>query len=345
MTSNRVNRREIIALIGAATLAWPITARAQQQMPVIGFMSGGSRKSSSRPLSGFLRGLAESGFVEQSNVAIEYRWADGQFDLLPGFAADLVERKVNVIAAATTPAAIVAKAATATIPIVFAISGNPVQLALVESLSQPGGNLTGASQMNVEVAPKRLELMHEMMPTADKFGLLVNPRSPAVTDILTKEMQSLSSTLGLRLQLLNATRESDFAAVFATAAQQKIDALVIGTDPLFTNGSEGLAALALSHRLPAIYQYPESAEAGGLMSYGGNNSESYRLAGVYAGRILKGAKPASLAVRQVTKLELIVNRRTANLLGLTIPPTLLARADDLIERGGANSFGHCRLER
>jgi putative ABC transport system substrate-binding protein len=294
-------------------------------------MSGGSRKSYARPLSGFLRGLAESGFVEGSNVAIEYRWANGQFDLLPGFAADLVERKVNVIAAATTPAAIVAKAATATIPIVFAISGNPVQIALVDSLSQPGGNLTGASQMNVEVAPKRLELMREMMPTADKFGLLVNPRSPTVTDILTKEMRTLSSTLGLRLQTLDATSENDFPAVFAAAAEQKIDALVIGTDPLFTDGSEQLAALALSHRLPAIYQYPEFANAGGLMSYGGNNSESYRLAGVYAGRILKGAKPASLAVQQVTKLELIVNRKTANLLGLTIPPTLLARADDLIE--------------
>jgi putative ABC transport system substrate-binding protein len=326
-----MNRREIIALAGGAMLAWPIAARAQQQMPVIGFMSGGSRKSYARPLSGFLRGLAESGFVEGGNVAIEYRWANGQFDLLPGFAADLVERKVNVITAVTTPAAIVAKAATATIPIVFAISGNPVQIALVDSLSQPGGNLTGASQMNVEVAPKRLELMREMMPTADKFGLLVNPRSPTVTNILTKEMQTLSSTLGLKLQILSATSESDFAAVFATAAEQKIDALVIGTDPLFTDGSERLAALALSHLLPAIYQYPEFADAGGLMSYGGNNSESYRLAGVYAGRILKGAKPANLAVQQVTKLELIVNRKTANLLGLTIPPTLLARADDLIE--------------
>jgi putative ABC transport system substrate-binding protein len=327
----QVRRRDLIKVLGGTAVAWPIAARAQQQMPLIGFMSAGSHKSYARAFSGFLLGLGESGFVEHSNVAIEYRWANGQFDLLPGFAADLVQRKVDVIAVATTPAAIVAKAATTTIPIVFAISGNPVQLGLVESLSQPGGNLSGASQLNVEVAPKRLELMREMMPTADKFGLLVNPHNPAVTDILTKEMEALSTTLGVKLQVLRAASESDFAAVFATIAEQKIDGLVVGTDPLFTDHSEQLATLALSHRLPAIYQYPEFAEAGGLMSYGGNNTESYRLAGVYTGRILKGAKPASLAVQQVTKLELTVNRKTANLLGLTISPTLLARADEVIE--------------
>jgi len=325
-----MRRRELIGLIGAA-LAWPIVGRAQQQMPVIGFLSAGSRKSYSRPFSGFLHGLGESGFVEHSNVAIEYRWANGQFDLLPGFAADLVQRKVNVIAAATTPAAIVAKAATTTIPIVFAISGNPIQLGLVESLSQPGGNLTGASQLNVEVAPKRLELLREVMPTADNFALLVNPRNPRLAEILTREMQPLANALGLRLHILPAAKEEEFATVFTTVAEQKIDGLVIGTDPLFTDCSEQLAELALSHRLPAIYQYPEFAENGGLMSYGGNNAESYRLAGVYTGRILKCAKPASLAVQQVTKLELIVNRRTANKLGLTISPTLLARADEVIE--------------
>jgi putative ABC transport system substrate-binding protein len=326
-----MRRRELIRLIGGATLAWPIAARAQQQMPLIGFMSAASRKSYARAFSGFVLGLGETGFVEHSNVAIEYRWANGQFDLLPGFAADLVQRKVDVIAVATTPAAIVAKAATATIPIVFAISGNPVQLGLIDSLSQPGGNLTGASQLNVEIAPKRLELLREVMPAANKFGLLVNPRNPAVTDILTKEMQALSSTLGVKLQILPAAGENDFAAAFATIAEQKIDGLVVGSDPLFTDNSEQLARLALSRRVPAIYQYPEFAEAGGLMSYGGNNTESYRLAGVYTGRILKGAKPASLAVQQVTKLELIVNRKTANFLGLTISPMLLARADGVVE--------------
>jgi putative tryptophan/tyrosine transport system substrate-binding protein len=327
-----MRRRELLTFIGGAAAAWPLAAEAQPppMQPVIGFINAGSRKSYARPLATFLQGLGESGFVDGVNVSIEYRWAEGQYDRLQVFAADLIRRNVNVIAATSTPAAVVAKAATTTIPIVFTTSGDPVQIGLVASLNEPGGNITGASQLNVEVAPKRLELMREIMPAAMNFGLLVNPGSP-VAKTVTKELQAASSAAGVKLSVLLAAREGDFATVFAVVAAQKIEGLVIGTDTFFNSHSEELAALALSHRVPAIYQYPEFTEAGGLMSYGGNVTESYRLAGVYVGRILTGEKPASLPVQQVTKVELILNLRTAKALGLAISPTLLARADDVIE--------------
>ena len=327
-----MRRREVFTLLGGLAAAWPLAGKAQQPSTgsVIGFLNAGSRKGYARPLATFLQGLAAGGFVDGDNVSIAYRWAEGQYDRLQAFAADLIQRNVNVIAATSTPAAVVAKAVTTTIPIVFTTSGDPVQIGLVASLNEPGGNITGASQLNVEVAPKRLELMREIMPGATKIGLLVNPGSP-VARTVTKELQSASSAVGVKLSILLAARQSDFASVFATIAAQKIEGLVIGTDTFFNSHSEELAALALSHRVPAIYQYSEFTEAGGLMSYGGNITESYRLAGVYVGRILKGEKPANLPVQQVTKVELIVNLRTAKLLGLAISPTLLARADDIIE--------------
>jgi putative ABC transport system substrate-binding protein len=329
MQFDRLRRREFITLLGGAA-AWPLAARAQPAMPLIGFLNGASAEGYARPLSAFLKGLSEGGYVEGRNVAIEYHWAEGQYDRLPAYAADLVQRKVNVIAATSTPAAFAAKAATTRIPIVFTTSSDPVQLGFAASLSRPDGNLTGASQLNVEVAPKRLELMHEVLPTAKNFGLLVNPSSPIIESLST-DLQTAAGTLGLKLHVLRAGSERDFATVFATFSQLRVDALVIGTDTLFTSQSAQLAALAVRYRVPTIYQYPEFTAAGGLMSYGGNIAESYRLAGVYTGRILKGEKPADLPIQQVTKVELIINLKTAKALGLTFPLPLLARADEVIE--------------
>jgi ABC-type uncharacterized transport system substrate-binding protein len=326
-----LRRREFITLLGGAAVAWPLTARAQQPaMPVVGFVNAGSPKGYARPLSAFLKGLAETGYVEGRNVAIEYRWAEGQYDRLPAFVADFVNRKVNLIAGTSTQGGLAAKAATSTIPIVFTTSGDPVQLGFVTSLSRPDVNITGAAQLNVEVAPKRLELMHEVLPTAANIGLLVNPTSP-LSEPVSRELQAAAATLRLKLHVLNASREQDFAAAFATLSQLQAEALVIGTDTFFTSRSEELAALTVGHRMPAIYQYPEFAAAGGLMSYGGNITESYRLAGIYAGRILKGEKPADLPVQQVTKVELILNLKAAKALGVTFPLALLGRADEVIE--------------
>ena len=326
-----MQRRELHGLLGGAAAAWPLAARAQQPaMPVIGFVNAGSPKGYARPLSAFIKGLGETGFVEGRNVAIEYRWAEGQYDRLPAFVADFVQRKVSVIAGTSTQGGLAAKTAAATIPIVFTTSGDPVQLGLVASLSRPDGNITGAAQLNVEVAPKRLELIHEVLPSAINVALLINPTSPLAEPVL-RELQTAAVTLGLHLHLLHASSEQEFAAAFASLAQLRADALVIGTDTFFTSRSEGLAALAIRHRVPAIYQYPEFTTAGGLMSYGGTITESYRLAGNYVGRILKGEKPANLPVQQVTKVELIVNLKSARTLGITIPLSVLGRADEVIE--------------
>jgi ABC-type uncharacterized transport system substrate-binding protein len=326
-----MKRRAFISLLGGAAAAWPLAARAEQAaMPVIGFVNSASPKSYARPLSAFLKGLAETGYVEGRNVAIEYRWAEGQYDRLPAFVADFVNRKVNVIAGTSTQGVLAAKAATSTIPIVFTTSGDPVQLGLVTSLSRPDGNVTGASTLNVEVAPKRLELMHEVLPAAANLALLINPTS-SLAGPVSQALEAAAAALRLKLHVLNASSERDFAAVFATLAQLRADALVIGTDTFFTSRSEEIAALAVRQRMPAIYQYPEFTAAGGLMSYGGDITESYRLAGIYAGRILKGEKPADLPVQQVTKVELIINLKTAKTLGITFPLPLLARADEVIE--------------
>jgi putative tryptophan/tyrosine transport system substrate-binding protein len=326
-----MRRRNFIALLGGA-VAWPLAARAQQSaMPVLGFVNIASAKSFARPLSAFLKGLGETGYVDGQNVVIEYRWAEGGNDRLPSFVADLIQRNVKVIAATSTPAAIVAKATTTTIPIVFTTADDPVRLGLVTSLNRPGGNVTGATQATVEVAPKQLQLLHELIPTARVLALLVNPASPTLADSSTRALQAAAGALGLDLHVLNASAEGEFEGVFAKLVQLLVGGLVIGSDPFFTSRTEQLAALALQHAVPAVYHWREFAAAGGLVSYGAAVTDVYRLAGNYTGRILKGDKPADLPVQQVTKVELHINQKTAKALGLTIPQALLSRADDVIE--------------
>ena len=325
-----MRRREFITLLGGTTAMWPLVARAQQRaMPIVGFLNSAS-PGPYPPLSAFLRGLNEMGFVEGRDVAIEYRWAEGHYERLLALIADLVQRKVSVIAATSTPAAVAAKAANTAIPTIFTTSGDPVQLGLVSSLSKPGGNLTGATQLNVEVSAKRLELMHEAIPTANNFALLVNPHGPN-TKAESQDDSGAAAALGLTLHVLSASSEQDLDSVFESLAKLHIEALVIGSDPFFSRHMEKIARLALRYRVPAIYQYAEFTTAGGLMSYGGNAAESYHIAGIYVGRILNGEKPANLPVQQVTKVELIINLKTAKALGLTVPPQIVARADEVIE--------------
>jgi len=327
-----MKRREFITLIGGAAAAWPLAARAQQPaMPVIGFLNSASAQGAAKQLAAFLKGLGENGYVEGRNVAIEYRWAESQFDRLPAMMADLVHRQVAVIAATTTPAALAAKTVTTTIPIVFETGTDPVQLGLVTSLNRPGGNITGVSQLIVEVAPKRLELLHELVPTARVMGLLVNQAAPALAQAQLRAVQSAADTLGLELQVLNASSEHDFDAAFEKLIRLRAGGLVISADSVFLRGMEQLAVLTIRHAVPAIYQYREFAAAGGLMSYGPDITESYRMAGIYTGRILKGEKPADLPVQQVTKIELYINLKTAKALGITVPLPLSGRADELFE--------------
>jgi putative ABC transport system substrate-binding protein len=328
-----MRRREFISLLTGAAAAWPLGVKAQQPMPVIGFLSSYSPDAfGQRLVAAFRQGLKEIGYFEGQNVAIEYRWAENQNDRLPAMAADLVSRQVAVLAVAgSTPGAVAAKAATTTIPVVFWIGSDPVALGLVARLDRPGGNLTGMTNINVEIMPKRLELIHELLPAATIMGALVNPINPSLAGPATRDLQTAARTLGLQLHVLNASAEGDFDAVFATLAELHAGALVIAPDPLFNNRSEQLAALSLRHAMPAIYQYPEFAAAGGLMSYGGSFTDQTRQAGVYTGRILKGEKPADLPVQQATKAELIINLKTAKALGLTVPLSLLGRADEVIE--------------
>jgi len=327
-----MQRREFITLVGGAAAAWPLAAHAQQPaMPLIGFLNPASPQSYARPLSAFLKGLGEAGYVDGHNVAIEYRWAEGQNDRLPAMVADLVHRQVAVIAATSTSAALAAKAANTTIPIVFEMGDDPVRLGLVASLNQPGGNVTGVTQTNVEVAPKRLQLLHEVIPTARVMVLLVNPADPALAEMTTKEVQAAARTLGLELHVLNASTERDFDPVFAKLIQLRAGGLVIAGGPFLISRSEQLAALAARHAVPTIFQYREFAVAGGLMSYGSDITDSYRLTGVYTGRILKGDKPADLPVQQATKVEMIINLKTAKALGINVPNTLIGRADEVIE--------------
>jgi putative tryptophan/tyrosine transport system substrate-binding protein len=326
-----MRRREFITLLGGAA-AWPLAAGAQQSaMPVIGFLDSKSPDDSAHMVAAFRRGLNGSTFIEGQNVAIEFRWAQGQYDQLPALAADLVRRRVDVIAATGGPAALAAKAASATIPIVFRIAADPIAAGLVASLSRPGGNVTGVTSLNLEVGPKRLEFLHELVPSATIMAALVNPTNPSNAEILSRDLQATARLLGLQLHLLHASSDADIDAVFATLTELRAGGLVIGTDALFTSRDEKLAALALRYRIPTIYQWREFVAAGGLMSYGGSFADSYRLAGVYTGRILKGEKPADLPVQQATKLELFINLKTAKALGITVPPTLLARADEVIE--------------
>ena len=326
-----LRRREVIALLGCAA-AWPVTARAQQAgMPVIGFLSGASSGGYAPSVAAFRQGLKETGYVEGHNVTIEYRWAEGQYDRLPSLVTELVQQKVTVIAATTTPAALAAKAATSTVPIVFTTGGDPIKMGLVASLRRPGGNVTGSTTLSVEVGPKRLELVRELFPGATTVALLVNPANPLAATV-SKDLQVVADTLGLRLHVLHASTEADFETAFATAAQLRAAALVISTpDPWFNSHAAQLGALALRHSVPAIFQYRAFAAAGGLMSYGSVITDTYRLAGVYAGRIVKGEKPADMPVQQATKVELYINMKTARALSVTIPLPLSGRADEIFE--------------
>jgi putative ABC transport system substrate-binding protein len=326
-----MRRREFITLIGGAAAAWPLAAEAQQgTLPVIGFLNSASPGPYARYVAAFRQGLKDVGYVEGQSVTIDYRWAHGQYERLPAMAAELVHRPVAVLAATSTPAALAAKAATTMVPTVFTTASNPVELGLVESLSRPGGNLTGATQLNVEVGPKRLELAHELVPTATIVGLLVNPTNP-VAKTLARDLETAARTLGVQLHVLHASTERDIDDAFAALVQRRAGALVIAADVFFNSRSEQLGALTLRHAVPTVYGYQEFVTAGGLMSYGGSITDSYRWAGNYSGRILKGEKPADLPVQQSTKVELIINLKTAKALGLTVPQSLLARADEVIE--------------
>jgi putative ABC transport system substrate-binding protein len=328
-----MKRREFITLIGGAAAAWPLAARAQQQaMPVIGFLGNGSAAEFSALVGEFRRGLSETGHVEGKNLVIEYRWAEGRYDRLPALADDLARRKVAVIATPSgAPAALAARAATTTIPIVALIAVDPVEAGLARSLNHPGGNLTGVSTLNVEVGPKRLQILHELLPAATRFALLVNPTNRANTEATTRELQAAAHTLGLDLHVLHASTDRELDAAFASLAELRAGGLVIGTDGFLISRSAQLAALAMRHAVPAIFQYREFAAAGGLMSYGSSFSDSYYQVGVYTGRILNGEKAADLPIVQATKVELIINLKTARALDIRVPLSLLGRADEVIE--------------
>jgi len=328
-----IRRRDFVILLGGgAAAAWPLPAHAQQQaMPVVGWLGTESPDGEDYRVVPFRQGLKEAGYIEGQNLAIEYRFAEGRYDRLPVLAADLVRRQVAVIAAGGIVAARAAKAATTTIPIVFQIADDPVRLGLVASLCRPGGNITGVTSLNVEVGPKRLELLHELVPTASIIALLVNPASPTQTEATAREAQVAARRLGLELHVVHARSERDFDAIFASLVKLRAGGLVITPDSLFTSRREQLGELAFRHTMPAIAPYREFAAAGGLMSYGTNVTDLFRQNGIYVSRILKGEKPADLPVQQAVKLDLIINLKTAKALGLEVPLSMLMRVHEVIE--------------
>jgi putative tryptophan/tyrosine transport system substrate-binding protein len=325
-----VRRREFIALFGGAAVAWPLSARAQKPaMPVVGFLHPSSPDA--YRLRGFRQGLKDAGFTEGENVTIEYRWADDQIDRLPALAAELVQRQVAVIGAGAIPSVRAAKAATTTIPIVFVLAEDPVKLGVVTSLARPGGNLTGINFFSTELAAKRLELLRELVPGAARVAVLVNPANSTTAESTLRGMEPAARAMGLQIQVLNASSSREIDAVFATLESERPDAIVVGTDTFLIDRRVQLALQAMLHKLPATYPVRDFAEVGGLMTYGASLMDAYRQMGVYAGRILKGAKPTDLPVMQATKFELVINAQTARMLGLTVPDKLLATADEVIE--------------
>ncbi len=325
-----MNRRAFILVLGGAA-AWPLSVRAQRQaVPVIGFLNSASPVLDAERVRGFRQGLSEAGYVAGDTVAIEYRWADNQNDRLPAMAADLVRRRVSAIAAFGIPPVKAAKAATMTIPIVFQGGFDPVAVGFVTSLNRPGGNVTGVTSLGVELEPKRVELLRELVPAATLIAILVNPTNPNA-EIVSRSLQAAVHALGLQSHVLHARTERDFETVFSSIVRLQAGGLVVGTDGLFISRAQELGALTLRHAVPTIFQFREFAAAGGLMSYGDSIVDAYRLAGVYTGRVLKGENPADLPVQQATKVELIVNLKTAKALGLSVPLSLLGRADEVIE--------------
>jgi len=328
-----LRRREFIAFLGGTAAAYPLAARAQQQpMPVVGFLNSASLDTFPRQLVAFRQGLKEAGYVEGENLAIEYRWAEGQFDRLPALAGELVRRRVAVIAATGgTPSALAAKAATTTIPIVFSVGDDPAKLGLVASLARPGGNATGTNFFVYELGAKRLALLRELVPAAARVAVLANPANAALTETMLTDVEAAARDISLQMQIVNASTSREIDAAFAGLARERIDVVFVLPDSFFFSRRVQLAQLAARHAVPATYPVRDFAEVGGLMSYGTNTAEAWRQAGVYTGRILKGGNPADLPVVQVSKFELVINHQTARMLGLTVPATLLAVADEVIE--------------
>ena len=327
-----VTRRQLITLLGGAAAAWPLAARAQEpSMPVIGFLNPASPDGYTERLRGFRQGLQDTGYVERENVTIEYYWGENQVDRLPTLAAELARRPVSVIAAASASSAFAAKTATTTIPIAFVVAEDPVRLGLVASLARPGGNMTGVNFLSAELVAKRLEFLREVVPTARRVAVLVNPSNASRVESTLRDAEAAGRAMQLQIQAVNASSSREIDAVFGGFVRERPDALLVSNDPLFTSRRVQVTQLAAIHRLPATYPVREVPEVGGLMSYGASLTDVYRHFGVYTGRLIKGAKPANMPVLQPTRLELVINLSSARALGLDVPPTLLALADEVIE--------------